>query len=59
MLFSNYKRDTRVQLEVQVVDIERVLQSVSILQKRAIRIIHNAGYKDHTNSLFFKNFKIY
>ena len=31
------------------------IQSLSILQKRAIRIIHNTGYRDHTNSLFLKS----
>lgn len=27
--------------------------SVYLLQKRAIRVIHHAGYRDHTNYLFF------
>lgn len=31
------------------------IQSLSILQKRAIRIVHNTGYTDHTNSLFLKS----
>lgn len=30
------------------------LQQLHILQKRAIRIINNAGYRDHTNNLFLK-----
>ncbi len=31
------------------------LQSLSILQKRAMRIIHNVRYGAHTNDLFFKS----
>ena len=31
------------------------LQSLFILQKRAIRIIHNTGYLEHTNSLFLQS----
>ena len=31
------------------------LQSISLMQKRAIRIIHNAGYTEHTNALFLKS----
>ena len=31
------------------------LQSLSILQKTAIRIIHNASHKDHTNSQFLQS----
>lgn len=31
------------------------LQDVVILQKRAIRIVHNVGYRDHTNALFLKS----
>lgn len=30
------------------------LQSLFILQKRAIRIVHNAHFKAHTNDLFFQ-----
>lgn len=31
------------------------LQAITSLQKRAIRIIHNAGYRDHTNNLFLSS----
>lgn len=31
------------------------IQSIFTLQKRAIRIIHNAGYRNHRNSLFLKS----
>lgn len=31
------------------------IQSLFILQKRAIRIIHNTGYREHTNLLFLKS----
>ena len=31
------------------------LHAITILQKRAIRIIHNVGYRDHTNSLFLNS----
>ena len=31
------------------------LQPLSILQKRAIRIIHNTGYREHTNPLFLQS----
>lgn len=31
------------------------LQSICILQKRAIRIINNIGYLEKTNSLFLKS----
>ena len=31
------------------------LKSLIILQKRAIRIIHNTGYLEHTNSLFLQS----
>lgn len=29
-------------------------QTITIIQKRAIRLINNAGYRDHTNALFIK-----
>lgn len=29
-------------------------QTITIIQKRAIRLINNAGYRDDTNGLFFK-----
>ncbi len=31
------------------------VQSLFILQKRAIRSIHNAGYRDHSNPLFLQS----
>jgi hypothetical protein len=31
------------------------LHSLSVLQKRAIRIIHNAEYRDHTHALFIQS----
>ena len=31
------------------------LQPLSVLQKRAIRIIHNTGYREHTNPSFLKS----
>ena len=31
------------------------LEPLFILQKRAIRIIHNVGYREHTNSLFVQS----
>ena len=31
------------------------LNAITILQKRAIRIINNAGFRDHTNALFIKS----
>lgn len=31
------------------------LSSIFILQKRALRIIHKTGYRDHTNPLFLKS----
>lgn len=31
------------------------LHSLTVLQKRAIRIVHNAGFRDHTNALFLKS----
>jgi len=31
------------------------LLSIFMLQKRAIRMIHGAGYRDHTNVLFLKS----
>lgn len=31
------------------------LQPLHILQKRAIRTVHNVGYREHTNTLFLKS----
>ena len=41
--------------EVWVNTYKCTIQSLSILQKRAIRIIHNTGYRDYTNVLFLQS----